>query len=183
MAPAAAWAAPAPAGSTEGVITTVDATSFGVSTAGGAVVRITTTADTRILNRQQARLEEIKSNDLVGVTAKREPDGSLVAISINIFPPEYKGRTRESQFLMESGNTMTNATVFQNVRRIEGRTLYLRLPDGTSVITVPKTADVFRLTVMQVGQLRPGMRVVVRGGNNPDGSIAAAFVTVDGVAR
>lgn len=183
IAPLSAQAAPAPGGTTEGVISTIEGSSFSVSTPSGSAVRITVTADTRIIQRQPARLEQIKPNDLVGVTAKRESDGSLIAISINIFPPEFKGRIRESQFLMESGNTMTNATVFQNVRRIEGRTLYLKLPDGTAVIAVPKDAEVTRLTTLRVSDLRPGMRVMVRGGGNPDGSITAAFVTVEGAPR
>lgn len=183
MAPMHASAGPAPGSLTEGVIASVEGSSFNVSTSTGSAIRITVTADTRIIQRQPARLEDIKPNDLVGVTSKREPDGSLVAISINIFPPEFKGRTRESQFLMESGNTMTNATVFQNVRRVEGRTLYLRLPDGTTVITVPKDAEVKRLTLLKVSDLRPGMHVMVRGGGNPDGSITAMFVTVEGSTR
>ncbi|MGQ0549053.1 MAG: DUF5666 domain-containing protein [Armatimonadota bacterium] len=183
MAPMSAWAGPAPGSLTEGVIASVDGSSFSVSTSTGSPIRITVTADTRIIQRQPARLEQIKPNDLVGVTAKREPDGSLVAISINILPPEFKGLARQSQFLMESGNTMTNATVFQNVRRVEGRTLYLKFPDGTAVIAVPKDAEVTRLTLLKVSDLRPGMRVMVRGGGNPDGSITAAFVTVEGAAR
>jgi len=166
-------------GVTEGVIASADAASFTVTAANGSQVRITANVDTRIIRRQQVRLEEIKPNDLVGVTAKREPDGSLIAISINIVPPEFKDRFRETQFVMDTGNIMTNARVFQNVRRIDGRTLYLKLPDGSTIITVPKEAMVSRLTVINMSDLRPGMRVMVRGTGNPDGSMLAAFVTVD----
>jgi hypothetical protein len=80
---------------------------------------------------------------------------------------------------MDTGNVMTNATVFQNVRRIEGRTLYLRLADGTAVITVPREAEVFRLTVIQFAVLRMGMRVQARGANAPDGGMTATTITVD----
>ncbi|MGH9198534.1 MAG: hypothetical protein ACRD1T_22730, partial [Acidimicrobiia bacterium] len=115
----------------------------------------------------------------VGVTARREPDGSLTAISINIFPPEFRDRIREAQFVMDTGNVMTNATVFQNVRRIQGRTLYLRLAGGTAVITVPREAEVFRLTVMQFGALRVGMRVQARGASPPDGGMTATTIAID----
>ena len=80
---------------------------------------------------------------------------------------------------METGNIMTNATVFQNVRRIEGRTLYLKLGDGSVIIAVPKDAAVLRLTLAKVGDLRPGMMVVVRGTASPDGSLTATTITVD----
>lgn len=167
----------------DGTITAVDASSLTVSGRSSEVVRVAVTADTRIIRRQPVGLEDIKPNEFVGVTAKRESDGSLTAVSINIFPPEFRGRVRESQFLMETGNIMTNATVFQNVRRVDGRTLYLKLPDGTAVITVPRTTDIFRLTQLTLGDLRTGMRVVVRGGAGPDGSLVAASVTVEAPPR
>ncbi len=163
----------------EGIIAAVEAGAFVVTTPTGGSVRIVANADTRIIRRQQVRLEDIKANEFVGVTARREPDGGLTAVSINIFPPEFKGRVREAQFVMDTGNIMTNATVFQNVRRVDGRTLYLRLPDGATVITVPRDATVFRLAVIAMGDLRPGMRVQVRGAGNPDGSIVATSVTVE----
>jgi len=171
--------APAPQCAAEGVIAAVEAGAFMVTTASGASVRVVANADTRIIRRQQVRLEDIKPNDFVAVTAKREPDGGLTAVSINIFPPEFRGRVREAQFVMDTGNIMTNATVFQNVRRVDGRTLYLKLPDGAAVITVPREAAVFRLAVIAMGDLRPGMRVQVRGAGNPDGSIVATSVTVE----
>lgn len=173
-----AAAAPA-AGQAEGIIAAVGVASLTVTTAGGSELRIALTADTVIIQRRAVTLAEIKPNELVGVTARREADGSLVAISINIFPPEFKARVREAQFMMESGNVMTNATVFQNVRRIEGRTLYLKLGEGTVVIAVPRDAEVIRLTVIRPGDLKSGMRVVVRGTTGADGGLVATTITVD----
>jgi hypothetical protein len=175
----AAIAAPAPTGQAEGTIAAVDAASLLVNTRAGGQVRILISSDTRIVQRKTVRLEDIRPNEFVGVTAKREPDGSLTAVSINIFPPEYRGRIPESQFLMATGNIMTNAMVFQNVRRVDGRTLYLKLPDGTAVISVPRSAEVFRLTLVKSGDLRPGMQVLVRGTPAQDGAITAATITVE----
>lgn len=176
---AAVRAAPAPGGQAEGTITAVETAAVTVTTRTGSQVRIAVTGDTLVIQRKPVKLEDIKRNEFVGVTARREADGSLTAISINIFPPEFKGRVREAQFMMESGNIMTNATVFQNVRRIEGRTLYLKLGDGTAVIAVPKDVEVIRLTVIRFSDLKPGMRVVVRGSTGSDGSLVATTITVD----
>ncbi len=172
-------AAQAPTGQAEGTITAVDTGAVTVMTRTGSPVRVAVTGETLIIQRKLVNLEDIKPNDFVGVTARREVDGSLTAISINIFPPEFKGRVRPTQFVMETGNIMTNATVFQNVRRIEGRTLYLKLADGTAVIAVPKEAEVFRLTVIKSSDLKPGMRVVVRGTTGSDGSLLAATINID----
>jgi len=172
-------AAPAPATLADGTITAVDGSVVTIATRAGSQLRVVVGADTRVIQRKAARLEDIRRNDFVGVTARREPDGGLTAISINIFPPEFKTRIREAQFVMDTGNIMTNATVFQNVRRIEGRTLYLRMPEGAVVITVPRAAEVFKLTLITLADLKPGMRVQVRGTPNPDGSLLAATITVD----
>lgn len=182
--PLTAGAAPAGGpGQIEGFVSTSDATSITVALRNNDKVRVTATADTRIILRATVQLTDIKPNDFVAVTSRREPDGTLTAVSINILPPEYKGRMREAQFVMDSGNMMTNATVFQNVRKIEGRTLYLRMPDGPSVINVPAMTDVFRLTVVKLTDLKPGMRVVVRGAGNPDGSLVAATITADALPK
>jgi len=175
----AVWAAPAPGSLTEGTITAVDASSVTVTTRTGSQARLAINSDTVVIQRRPVKLEDIKRNEFVGVTARRELDGSLTAISINIFPPEFKGRVREAQFVMDTGNIMTNATVFQNVRRIEGRTLYLRLGDGTAVIAVPKDAQVIRLAVIKISDLRPGMQVMVRGSAGADGVLIASTITID----
>ncbi len=172
-------AAPPPFGQAEGTITAVDTGTVTLTMSTGTQVRVAVTGETLIIQRKLVALENIKPNDFVGVTARREADGSLTAISINIFPPEFKGRVRATQFVMDTGNTMTNATVMQNVRRIEGRMLYLKLLDGTAVIAVPKEAEVFRLTVVKSSDLKPGMRVLVRGTTRPDGSLIATTINIE----
>jgi hypothetical protein len=178
-----AAAAPAPGSVADGTIAALDASSLTIATRAGAQVRAIVNADTRIIRRQAAKLEQIQPKDFIGVAAKREPDGTLVAVAINIFPPEFRGRVREGQFPMETGNVMTNAFVFQNVRRVEGRTLYLNFPEGRAVIQVPRDAEINKLTQVRLADLRAGMRVTVRGPAAADGTITAATVTAEDAAR
>src|SRR5256712_3472517 len=175
----AVFAAPGPATQAEGTIAAVEPAAVTVATTTGTQVRVVMTGDTVVIPRRTVPLQVMKPNDFVGVTARREADGSLTAISINIFPPEFRGRVREAQFPMETGNIMTNATVFQNVRRVEGRTLLLKLGDGSGLIAGPHAAQVFRLTVIKLSDLRPGMHVVVRGTTGSDGNPVAVTITVD----
>ena len=179
----AAPAAPAPLVTAEGVVNATDAATVTMTARTGTTVRVAVNGETRIIRRQPSKLTDIKPREFIGVAAKREADGSMTAVAINIFPPEYKGRIREGQFPMETGNLMTNATVFQNVRRIEGRTLYLQFPEGTAVIHVPPTAEINRLTQVRVSDLRPGMKVIVRGTGTIEAGLTATTITIDEVTR
>ena len=135
--------------------------------------------DTLILSRETATLGAIKSGDALAVTAKRGADGSLTAVSINIFSPGLWSRVPKGQWAMESGNIMTNAVVTQTVERVEGRTLYMKLDQGTGAISVPTATEIHRLTLVPLGDLKPGMRVTVRGIADPDGTIKASSISFD----
>jgi hypothetical protein len=135
--------------------------------------------DTLILSRETGTLGAIKSGDALAVTAKRGVDGSLTAVSINIISPELWSRVPKGQWTMESGNIMTNAMVAQTVERVEGRTLYMKLDQGTGAISVPTATEIHRLTPVRLGDLKPGMRVTVRGVADPDGTIKASSITFD----
>ncbi len=163
----------------EGTVDGVRGDGITVAMAGTAVTPVKISAATFIFSRQRVSVENIKPGDYVGVAAKRGADGTLTAISINIVPPEYKDRFRMGQSPMTSGDVMTNAQVMEYAVKVENRTLFLKYQDGAAAIAVPLTTDVHRLTVLRLSDLRPGMRVTVRGVANPDGSITASSITVD----
>ena len=163
----------------EGTINGVGGDGITVALTGAGVTPVKISPTTFVISRRTASLESIKPDDLLAVTAKREDNGTLTAILINIFPPEYKGRVREGQYPMDSGNVMTNATVMEYAARVENRMLYLKYKDGATAIVVPTTTEVHRLTVIRLRDLRAGMHVIARGIANPDGSITASSITVE----
>jgi hypothetical protein len=162
-----------------GTIGSVNGDGITLTSEGSGVTSVRISPATRVLGRHPVGLDAIKPGDYLAVTSERKADGTLVAVSINIFPPELKGRVREGQFPMDTGNIMTNAEVMEYAVRIENQTLFLKYRDGASAITVPPATPVHRLTVIHLGDLRPGMHVVVRGIVNPDGSITASSLTAD----
>ena len=163
----------------EGTINGVGGDGITVALTGAGVTPVKISPTTFVIGRQRASLESIKPDDFLAVTAKREDNGTLTAILINILPPEYRGRAREGQFPMDSGNVMTNATVMEYAARVENRMLYLKYKDGAAAIAVPPTTEVHRLTVIRLSDLRAGMHVIARGVANPDGSITASSITVE----
>ena len=136
-------------------------------------------SETLILSRETATLGAIKSGDALAVTAKRGADRSLTATSISILSPELWNRARKGQWVMASGDTMTNAVVARTVDRVVGRTLYMKLDVGTGAISVPTSTEIHRLTSVRLSDLKPEMRVRVRGVADPDGTIKASSITFD----
>jgi hypothetical protein len=160
-------------------IATVNGSTVTVASPDGSQKVAKVLADTLILSREMATLGTIKPGDALAVTAKRGADGSLTAVSINIFSPDLWSRTRKGQWTMESGDIMTNAVVADTVERVEGRTLYMKLDQGTGAISVPAATAIHRLTPIRLSDLKPGMRVTVRGVADPDGTIKASSITFD----
>src|SRR5262249_19357093 len=100
----------------DGTIASVARSNLTIATESGQKV-VKLAPETLVLSRQTATLGAIKPGDPMAVTSKRETDGSLTAVSINIFSPELWDRVRKGQWVMDSGNIMTNAIVMQYAER------------------------------------------------------------------
>jgi len=177
--PMAAGATSAEPVTVDGSIAAVNGSSLTIASPGGRRNVVKIQSDTLVLRRDAATLGAIKPGDALAVTAKKGAEGSLTAISINIFSPQLWNRVRKGQWVMDTGNIMTNALVTQVVERVDGRTLYMKLDQGTGMISVPTAAEIHRLTTVRPGDLKPGMRVSVRGVAGSDGTIKASSITFD----
>jgi hypothetical protein len=179
----AAWTTPAagaaPMSTIAGTVAAVGSGTVTVTTADGARKVADVGADTLILSRAPATLRSIRAGDALAVTAKREADGALTAVSISVFSPALWNRVRKGQWTMDSGNIMTNALVTQVVERVEGRTLHMKLAQGTKTITVPNGTVIHRLTTVGLSALKPGTHVTVRGAAGPDGTTRASSIVFD----
>jgi hypothetical protein len=162
-----------------GTIAAVNGGSVTVTASDGHRTTAKIAPDTVILSRGPVTLGMIKPGDPLAVTAKREADGALAAVSINIFSPALWARMRKGQWTMQSGNVMTNALVAQVVERVEGRTLYMKLDRGTGIIDVPSGTQIYRLETVGVGALKTGMHVRVRETAESDGTTKASSIVFD----
>jgi len=153
-----------------------------VTTTTGSIAAVkggSVTIASPILRREAATLGAIKPGTPLAVTAKKGAEGSLTAVSINIFSPQLWSRVRKGQWMMDTGNIMTNALVTQVVERVDGRTLYMKLAQGTGIISVPHSAEIHRLITVRLVDLKPGVKVTIRGIANSDGTIKASSITFD----
>ncbi|MGO8692809.1 MAG: hypothetical protein ACLQMF_03960 [Rectinemataceae bacterium] len=143
----------------------------------GETLIVTLPPDVLVLRSFDASVKDIRPGDEIGVDAKRLDDGSLSSVAINIFSAELWKRVRKGQFPMESGDVMTNATVDKTVTKLEGGFVTLEQGGQTMQIQLTKDVKVHRLVDASTADLVPGMKLMIRGSPQSDGSIEAAIVS------
>src|SRR5262249_20569888 len=107
-------------------------------------------------------MSDIQSNTFVGITALAQPDGTIKALEVHVFPESMRG-TGEGHYgwdLMPN-STMTNAAVAQQVKKVDGNVLTLKYKEGEKTILVPSDAVVVNLIPADKADLKPGAKIFV----------------------
>ena len=165
-----------------GTIVSINGTNVTLALADKTQKTVVLQASTLVLERDTAELNQIQTGDALGVTSHRSGT-DMVASSINIFAEEMRGVVRMDQFLMASGDWMTNGTVSGYIQSMNGHTLTVKYPSGTAMITVPDGIPIHRLVSMKPAALAAGMQIVVRGTAQSDGTLKAASISFNGPAK
>ena len=133
----------------------------------------------------KASLADIKQNSFIGVTGMPQADGSQKAVEIHIFPENLRGTGEGHRpWDLTPNSTMTNATVAQMVKGVEGDEITLKYKDGEKkIVVVPSTAIVTYVPADK-SELKPGARIFIAAANKKDdGTLEAAAISVgrDGI--
>jgi len=154
----------------------------------------------RVSARSPGDVRAIKQGDFVGVTAVPQPDGTLLASDVQVFPESMRG-TGEGHRPMSpdsgagAGSTMTNATVatvaagkpantmtnatVSNVAAGDGSVHWkLTYKGGEKDVVVPSTATIMITEIVDTGALVPGTHVVAYVTKQPDGVLTSERVSV-----
>ncbi len=129
---------------------TIQSFSNGTLTLSGGK-SFTVSDKTRIIRIETAKASDLKSGDYVAVTAKRQPDNTLLASIVNVFPDSMKG-VGVGQRPMTGGNLMTNATIDQ----INGSSFTVTFPGGGAHVTLAPDAQVNKLIDGSQADLKEG---------------------------
>ncbi|MDA8424518.1 MAG: DUF5666 domain-containing protein [Treponema sp.] len=154
--------------------------SLEVLTPDGRRLIVTMPPDVLVLRSVATDAAGIRPGDRIGVDAKRQADGSLDSVAINIFSAALWNRVKKGQFPMESGDVMTNATVDTTVTRLDGGLITLEQGGQSMQIRLTKDVQVHRLVDASTADLVPGMQLLIRGTPNSDGGVTAATVMYAG---
>ena len=133
----------------------------------------------------KASLADIKQNSFIGVTGMPQADGSQKAVEVHIFPENLRGTGEGHRpWDLTPNSTMTNATVAQMVKGVEGDEIALKYKDGEKkIVVVPSTAIVTYVPADK-SELKPGAKIFIAAAKKKDdGTLEAAAISVgrDGI--
>jgi hypothetical protein len=135
-------------------------------------------ANTRIVWLTKAKLSEVQKGSYVGTAAVAQPDGTLKALELQVFPESMRGVGEGSRdWDLGAGSSMTNGTV-GNLVAANGSTITITYNGGEKHVVVPDNVPVVTYSPADRSALTPGANVLVNGMRGADGAVSATSISV-----
>lgn len=113
-----------------GAITAVEGNLLKIHSNRGEDLQVNLTSDTQVRGVTLAQVSDIKPGSYVGSAAIPQPDGTLKALEVHVFPPEMAGTgDGHRAFDLGKDSTMTNGSVGDLVTS-NGRTITVNYKGG-----------------------------------------------------
>ncbi|WP_405049712.1 hypothetical protein [Rhizobium sp. 1399] len=135
-----------------GSVVNLAGSTLKVKTREGETVDVALADDWQVASVANAKVSDIKPGDYVGIASLPKEQGGDGALEVLIFPPALRGAGEGSfGWDLKPNSSMTNATVADAVKDVDGRTVTvsyhgkekkISIPDGTPVVTIaPATKE------------------------------------------
>ena len=175
---APAFAQPAAVTRVRGAIKAHNGPALVVKERSGEDVTVALTPDAAVTSVSTTTLAEVHPGSFIGTAAVPQPDGTLRALEVHIFPESMRG-TGEGFRPWDLGpqSTMTNGTVGQ-ISGSDGHTLTVKYKEGEKTVVVPPDVPIVSFEPGTRAQLAPGAHVVINAVKGPDGELSANRVSV-----
>ncbi|POR56681.1 hypothetical protein [Bosea psychrotolerans] len=171
--------AQAPTTRVRGTVERVEASALSLKTPAGDAVTVALAPGYAVGGVVKASVADIKKGGFIGVGARPQADGSLLAVQVFIFPEAMRGTGeghRPWSVLPES--TMTNATVAETVTRVDGANIVLSYPGGEQKVTITADANIIMAAPAQASDLAAGAQIALTANRQPDGSLVTNRITI-----
>ena len=155
-----------------------DITIRAIEGGGTTVVRLAKNA--AVFDVMRTTLAEIKPGAFIGVGATPNADGSQRAIRVTIFAETQRGLGEGFRpWDRAPHGTMTNATVAETVKSVDGEVVTVKYKGGEKRIVVPPDARILAYAPGERGELKLGAEVAIpRARHKLDGSWEADRISV-----
>jgi hypothetical protein len=181
-----------------GVIVSRSGDALEVKSRTGGTVSLKLAGDLRVTQVEKADLGQIGKGEFIGTTTVPQPDGSLRAVEVHVFPESMRG-TGEGQRPWDlggskstmtnatvagiqqkggQGGTMTNATVAEKKKHGAGETLALEYKGGKATVLVPQGTPVVKIEPGDRSQLVQKAKIFAGVSRGQDGALVAHRIVV-----
>jgi hypothetical protein len=152
-----------------GAVVGLDGSKLTVKTREGATDALALKPEWKVLGVTAASLADIKPGDFVGVASLPKSGGVDGAIEVLVFPAAMKGSGEGSYpWDLKPKSQMTNATVTNAVKDVDGRTLTLAYKGGERKISVADGTPIVTFAPATAADVKPGAVVFVPAQRNGD---------------
>ena len=160
-------------------VVSLNESTLWVKTREGTDAAVSLKPGWKVTGVASASLADIKPGDFVGIASLPKSSGGDGAIEVLVFPPALKG-TGEGSYPwdLKPNSRMTNATVVNAVKDVDGRKLTLAYKGGEKMISVAEGVPIVTFAPATEADLKPGEAVFIPAERNSDGALASRFVVV-----
>jgi hypothetical protein len=126
-----------------------------VTLASGRSVSVPASA--RVTRSTKITAADLHQGDYVAITAKRQPDNTLLASIVNVFPVSV-GQVGAGQRPLPEGNLMTNASIDQ----LQGNAFTVTFPGGGARVQLAPDATITRQVDSSLDDVHQGDSVIMQ---------------------
>lgn len=167
-----------------GTVVSFDKSTLTVKTQEGKDVSVALAPDWTARGRYKVTAADIKPGDFVGIASQPGAGGVNGALEVVVFPAAMKGTGEgDRPWFGKPNSSMTNATVTNAVKSVDGPTLTLTYKGGERKIAIPQGTPIVTLGPASKDEVKAGATVLVSGDANSDGSISSKQVDVEESGR
>jgi hypothetical protein len=162
-----------------GTVENLDGDTLKIKSPDGTDLMVTMKSGLTVLGVKSASAADIKPGDFVGIGSQPTASGINGAVQVVIFPASMKGTGEgDRPWDVKPNGSMTNATVANAVKDVNGPMLTLAYKGGERKISIPDGTKIVALAPATKVDLKSGAAVSVQGVSSGDSVVAADRVSV-----
>jgi hypothetical protein len=161
-----------------GTVVSLEGTKLVVHPKTGDDITVTLNDNYGAVAVVKASMADIKEGTFIGTATVTQPDSSLKSVEVVVFPDKMRG-TGEGHYPwdLDGKSMMTNATVSNAVKGVDGQTITVAYKGGEKKIDVPANVPVVTLVPgSDKADIKPGVIVFVPTQKQEDGSLHGGAV-------
>ena len=176
LSAAPAWAEGTPV-RVRGTVVSLDGQKLVVHAKDGKDVTVSLKDKYAALAVVKSSREDIKEGTFIGTATVAQPDGSLKALEVVVFPESLRG-FGEGHYPWDLGpsSMMTNATIANKVQGVSGDTVTVTYKGGEKKITIPTNVPIVAVVPSEKSDITQGANVFVPTEKQADGTLLSGAV-------